>query len=574
MSLPQPPSPAIRDQAVKEFNQALRRLKDTVAPDTTIRELASRTNYSHTAIHSAFRDGRLPSRELLIAVVKALGEPPEPWLERWQLAARQARAIRATAEALTIPRTSPPRLMSLTPPTGLLPTTVRGQTKLLDILAEALLDMDEQRMQVLHGLGGVGKTTAALTLARDAASPHGVSTWWIQASSPELVHQGMLSLAVYLGVPTEVVVDERAGPGWVADLVWSQLNQLTRPWLLIFDGADVPDILGADGYPVSAATGWLRPPDSTSGTVLVTSRVGNVAAWGPRCRLHHVSPLAAHDGAAVLDDLTAGQGGSYEDAVRLSERLGGLPLALAAAGNYLAHRVTPEWPGVVRTFAEYLDTLNNPALEDQPTVLVKSVVDVSLRLLDQRGLPYGEPMLKLLAILDSDPLPLAVLDPGTLQTHAPFDTLTENSLSDLLHALQGIALIDVTLASDQSRLIQLHPMVRAAILHNLDPTERHYYLGIARVLTQPSTNSPAHTPRSGVPRLSEQEKRVLRAWFDSGSKKIVARKLFVSESTVARCIERVRNKYAELGRPAPTKVELVQRALEDGLIKLTELGEH
>ena len=74
------------------------------------------------------------------------------------------------------------------------------------------------------------------------------------------------------------------------------------------------------------------------------------------------------------------------------------------------------------------------------------------------------------------------------------------------------------------------------------------------------------------PRLTTQEKAVLRAWFACSSKRLAADRLDLSPKTVDSYIERVRVRYAAVGRPAPTKSALVARALEDGLVDLAELG--
>jgi DNA-binding NarL/FixJ family response regulator len=75
------------------------------------------------------------------------------------------------------------------------------------------------------------------------------------------------------------------------------------------------------------------------------------------------------------------------------------------------------------------------------------------------------------------------------------------------------------------------------------------------------------------PRLAPQEIAALRAWFASSSKRLAADMLGISVKTVDTYIERVRIRYASAGRPAPTKSDLVARALEDKLITLAELNE-
>jgi len=75
------------------------------------------------------------------------------------------------------------------------------------------------------------------------------------------------------------------------------------------------------------------------------------------------------------------------------------------------------------------------------------------------------------------------------------------------------------------------------------------------------------------PRLSPRETEVLRAWFAASSKELVAAKLHITVKTVDTHIARVRVKYANAGRAARTKSELVSRALDDGVITLAELNE-
>jgi DNA-binding NarL/FixJ family response regulator len=75
------------------------------------------------------------------------------------------------------------------------------------------------------------------------------------------------------------------------------------------------------------------------------------------------------------------------------------------------------------------------------------------------------------------------------------------------------------------------------------------------------------------PRLSQREAEVLRAWFVSSSKELVAAKLNIGVKTVDTYITRVRVKYASVGRAARTKSDLVSRALDDGLITLAELND-
>lgn len=73
------------------------------------------------------------------------------------------------------------------------------------------------------------------------------------------------------------------------------------------------------------------------------------------------------------------------------------------------------------------------------------------------------------------------------------------------------------------------------------------------------------------PVLTQREVEVLRAWLMLDSKLSVAQTLFIAMGTVNTHLTRIRSKYADVGRPAPTKASLVARAVQDGLISLDEL---
>ncbi|MFG6445015.1 response regulator [Microbacterium sp. P06] len=70
--------------------------------------------------------------------------------------------------------------------------------------------------------------------------------------------------------------------------------------------------------------------------------------------------------------------------------------------------------------------------------------------------------------------------------------------------------------------------------------------------------------------LSVREREVLRLYAAGLPLKVVAERLGVAYSTAKENITRVRVKYVEVGRPAPTKIDLRLRAMEDGIIGPSE----
>jgi DNA-binding NarL/FixJ family response regulator len=75
----------------------------------------------------------------------------------------------------------------------------------------------------------------------------------------------------------------------------------------------------------------------------------------------------------------------------------------------------------------------------------------------------------------------------------------------------------------------------------------------------------------GRANLAPREKEVLIAWFRTESKDLVARQLQIAPTTVRTHLQRVRAKYAAVGRPATTKAALVARAIQDGIVNVDDI---
>ncbi len=68
----------------------------------------------------------------------------------------------------------------------------------------------------------------------------------------------------------------------------------------------------------------------------------------------------------------------------------------------------------------------------------------------------------------------------------------------------------------------------------------------------------------GVPELAPRESEALQLYATGLPLKSVARRMHVKEETAKEYLARVKRKYAEVNRPAPTKTDLYRRAVEDG----------
>jgi len=411
-----------------------------------------------------------------------------------------------------------PGAESLAAPVGLLDKHVQGRDGLVgDLARDCRRNWWIRRPGLVHvlvGMGGGGKTTVALSVASRVAGR--VRVWWISAENPTVLQTGLRRLAGELGASEAEVERAWTGLDSATDLLSRRLTAYPNRWLLVLDNADDTRLLAAPGQPVAAGTGWLRPISSRQGTVLVTSRDTDPDTWGGWCELHRVGMLAAAVGARVLLDHTGPAAGTTEQAAALARRLDGLPLALRLAGRYLAAAGRMPLPGAVATFDGYsaaldagrlsavFDHADDAVLDDtQSRGVIDRTWELSLDLLDQRGLGPARTLLRLLALFGAAPIPYQLLlDPGQMADSDLFPSLDTPRLYELLHALAGLGLLDLTPSDGQETptgangstdpvTLRLHPLLRDTSRHHLTRSgQTPTYLRLATRLLYQATQQP------------------------------------------------------------------------------------
>lgn len=401
------------------------------------------------------------------------------------------REQRATATSLAIPLG---RRANQSP--------LRGRDELVDTLAASALEAASlrPRVHVIHGMGGCGKTSVALEVAARLMQS-GVDAWWVPVTGEDVLHRAMMALGGQLGLS-----DSQVRRGDLADLVWHTLRGWKRQWLVVFDNADDLTVLELADARLADGTGWLRPVDTPSGLVLVTSRQGGAATWGQWCQLHRVGSLAPPVAAQILMDHAGTGAGDTAAAQMLAARLGGLPLALQMAGKSLGQgRNVPDAfadSSVLRSFDQYRMAIEEgrhpwaspPQGQDvsdaQARELVGRTWDLSLELLNRRGERYARSLLTVLSLLADAPIPYELLlHPSVLAESPVLGSITGPLVWQSLQALEAVGLIDWTAATTgeinaigKVRLLQLHPLVRDATRPKIDSKDKVSYLSIVAAM--------------------------------------------------------------------------------------------
>ncbi|MEN4479805.1 helix-turn-helix transcriptional regulator [Mycolicibacterium cosmeticum] len=95
--------------------------------------------------------------------------------------------------------------------------------------------------------------------------------------------------------------------------------------------------------------------------------------------------------------------------------------------------------------------------------------------------------------------------------------------------------------------------------------------GYAAVTIRSAAELKMSTTGVTLPGLTHRESQVLIAWCHASTKEDVAERLDIERATVSSHLQRIRAKYAAVGRAASTKAALIARAVQDGLVDVYEL---
>ncbi|MER5445085.1 FxSxx-COOH system tetratricopeptide repeat protein [Streptomyces sp. NPDC002766] len=350
---------------------------------------------------------------------------------------------------------SGPRFPGAEPPVWSVPVrnaAFTGRAELLEQLRLRLTDTGTATL--LHGMGGVGKTQLATEYAHRYRGNYDV-VWWIEAEFGDLALRQYSELASHLGI------EERDSISATADAVRDALRRGTRydRWLLVFDNATTPESI--ERLLVNSPTGH----------VLITTRNEGWAQIGDRVEVDVFSRAESvehllHRVAAI----------SAEDADRVAEALGDLPLAVDQAAAWLNE--------TGQDASEYLELLEPQLASLEATgdtqtypLQVGATWNISIQRLNS---PVAHRLLQLCAHFGADPISFKLVHGKEMS-----DTLNElqpgsDGTALVSRAIQQLSRYALAKVDRKSRSIQVHRLVQAAVRSSMTDEEQEEALRVVR----------------------------------------------------------------------------------------------
>jgi tetratricopeptide (TPR) repeat protein len=305
---------------------------------------AGRGNISSSTVHNVFRRAQVPRWSFLEQIVRALGADAtarDAFLSLWEAAwraendvapplprrAADAHLPQAWLEAVPQPAQ---RIWSNEIPSR--NANFTGRTAELERLAGNLFGRPQPHVQVISGMGGIGKTELATEYIHRNINTYEI-IWWIRAEHQDRVREALVRLGQRLQL--RQATSDSARDRTVAAVLESLQSGPWSSWLLIFDNA--ASLLDLQKY---------LPASRPGGHVIITARQPNWPGYIVADSVE-ISPFTDMESVSFLRSTVPGLASgrempSDEDALRTSEArrlattLGHLPIALGHAAAYLA----------------------------------------------------------------------------------------------------------------------------------------------------------------------------------------------------------------------------------------------
>lgn len=339
-----------------------------------------------------------------------------------------------------------------------------------------LHEANRHRVCVIYGLGGAGKTQFCLKYAEDNKSRYW-GVFWIDASSEENAENSFASLGQEMG----------KGATFTGGMYW--LSQCTKPWLLVIDNADDPELDVSKYFPVGG-----------SGHILITTRNPGAEIYATAGHLRF-SGLEPEDAVSLLlrtafpkDESPSPKSDSQRTARKITSELGYLALAIANAGTSIRRNIYTLEMYLRHYLGHRKDMIISKSINTPDEANIITTWEIPFqRIASRESLEYRDAvnLIHISAFMHFDSIPEAVFQrswegietgkqlhvaPGLDEIGSEWDEGSQFRLRTALSILYNYSIID----HDPKRgVLSLHPVIQRWAKDRLSEIDQKRWLNAA-----------------------------------------------------------------------------------------------
>ena len=331
------------------------------------------------------------------------------------------------------------------------------------------------------GLGGCGKTSLAIEFAWSHKNSFPGGVFWINGETDENINKSVAEMLSLGNIPTSTndSIDDTLNKF----LTW--LSKKDLPWLLVMDNVDeMLDPMCPASVKKICKGPWQRTVKSLkNGHILLTTRQN---AKDAKAFLRYsnddfleLSCFSVEDGALFLMKRTGLQGESLDpDAICLTKELGALPLALEQAAAYITTSPIP------LSFTEYLEKYQavkmrllkqQPAtalsIEAQHRLSVHTTWELNFEFVKEQS-PAAASMMRISAFLDSENVPIDIINPGLPELDQEELRECARSKIDVASILKVLSSYSLYSVDPRNKVFSVHKLVQEVVRTSLTPSQR------------------------------------------------------------------------------------------------------